>query len=221
MKDTIKKIVIFILTLEAKLVLRKYKPKIIAITGSVGKTTTKDAVYTALLPFTYVRKSAKSFNSDIGIPLAILGLPNAWSDAPKWLSNILAGLLLIIRKESYPKWLVLEIGADHPGEIERVMRWLHPDISVITRIGEVPVHVEHYRSVRDVAREKSFLARGVKKDGFLILNADDKDVMSFKELSNAPVSTFGIREAADVKGSFLKTLYGEGGEIKGVSLRVE
>src|SRR5436309_1664814 len=111
MKDTIKKIVIFILTLEAKMVLRRYKPKIVAVTGSVGKTSTKDAIYTALLPFAHVRKSAKSFNSDIGIPLTILGLPNAWNDGAKWLSNICRGFMLAVKSHPYPEWLVLEVGA--------------------------------------------------------------------------------------------------------------
>ncbi|MES2059545.1 MAG: UDP-N-acetylmuramoyl-tripeptide--D-alanyl-D-alanine ligase [Patescibacteria group bacterium] len=221
MKNTAKKIIIYILTLEAKQVLKKYKPKIVAVTGSVGKTSTKDAIYAALLPFAHVRKSAKSFNSDIGIPLTILGLPNAWSDSSKWLLNIWRGFLLLIKKSAYPEWLVLEIGADHPGEIERVMHWVHPDISVITRIGGVPVHVENYRSVKEVIKEKSFLARGLKKDGFLILNSDDDDVMGFKEYTNAKVLTFGITSSADVQGTYIQPLYSEDGKVAGTSFKAD
>lgn len=220
MKNFFKKIVIHILTLEAKIVLKKYAPKIIAVTGSVGKTSTKDAIYTALLPFFHVRKSAKSFNNELGIPLTILGQSNAWSDPKQWLRNIIAGASLAVKKMDYPEWLVLEIGADHPGEIEGVMKWIHPDISVITRIGEVPVHVEHYRSVKDVIREKSFLARGVKPEGTLILNADDNDVMGFKELSNAKVITFGINNDADIKATYIQPLYDDG-KIAGVSFKVD
>src|SRR3990170_7951849 len=109
MKNILKKIVTFILTTEAKLILRKYKPKIIAITGSVGKTSTKDAVYAVLSKFYYVRKSAKSFNSEIGIPLTILGVPNAWESASGWIKNIIHGLELLLTKNNYPEWLVLEI----------------------------------------------------------------------------------------------------------------
>ncbi len=221
MKRALKNIVVFILTLEAKLVLRRYKPKIIAITGSVGKTSTKDAIYTALLAFTHVRKSAKSYNSDFGIPLTILGLPNAWNNPYGWLSNIAKGFLLLLKKMDYPKWLVLEIGADHPGEIQAIMRWVHPDISVITRIGDVPVHVENYKSVKDVVREKSYLARELKKDGFLILNADDSDVIAFKEYSNARVITFGIREEADIRASYIQTAYDESGKITGTAFKVD
>ena len=220
MKSIIKKIVIYILTLEAKLVLRKYKPKIVAVTGSVGKTSTKDAIYAALLPIFHVRKSAKSFNNEIGIPLTILGLSNAWNDPKQWLRNIFRGATLVCRRSDYPAWLVLEIGADHPGEIEGAMKWIHPDISVITRIGDVPVHVEHYRSVKEVVREKSFLARGVRSEGALVLNADDKDVMSFKDLSNARVITFALENDADVRATYIKPLI-EDGRIIGMAFKVD
>jgi UDP-N-acetylmuramyl pentapeptide synthase len=220
MKNILKTIVIKILTYEARLVIRKYKPKIIAVTGSVGKTSTKDAIYTALLPFFHVRKSAKSFNSDLGIPLTILGLGNAWSDPRKWFANIVAGAQIALGQKEYPTWLVLEIGADHPGEIEEVMKWIHPDISVVTRIGSVPVHVEHYKSVKDVIREKSFLARGVKPDGCLILNADDEDVMGFKEYTGAKVMTFGIREKSDIQASYIQPVY-EDGSVVGMSFKAD
>ncbi len=225
MKNILKQIVIKILTLEARLVIKKYKPRIIAVTGSVGKTSTKDAIYTAMLPFYHVRKSAKSFNSDLGIPLTILGLSNAWNNPKGWLQNIIAGASIVLRKKDYPAWLVLEIGADHPGEIEEVMHWIHPDISVITRIGSVPVHVEHYKSVKEVIKEKSYLARGVKKDGFLILNADDDDVMSFKEYSSAKVITYGIREKADIQASYIQPVYEGRNEnkdrVSGVSFKAD
>ncbi|MES2408839.1 MAG: Mur ligase family protein [Patescibacteria group bacterium] len=220
MKNILKKIVIKILTIEAKLVLKKYKPKIVAVTGSVGKTSTKDAIYTALSPFFFVRKSAKSFNSDIGIPLTILGLPNAWSDHKLWFKNMYDAFWLVVSKSKYPEWLVLEIGADHPGEIEEVMKWIHPDISVITRIGSVPVHVEYYRSVAEVIKEKSYLARGLKPEGTLILNADDSDVMGFKEFTSAKVLTFSIKDKADVKASFIQPIY-KNEKVKGIAFKVD
>ncbi len=77
MKDFFKKCIITILTCEARLVLRKFKPTVIAVTGSVGKTSTKDATYTILHPLVSVYRSEKSFNGDIGVPLSILSLPNA------------------------------------------------------------------------------------------------------------------------------------------------
>jgi len=92
MKIFFRKIITYILLAEAKLVLRKYKPKIISITGSIGKTSTKDAVYAVISKFAYVRKSEKSYNSEIGLPLTVLGCPNGWNSPLLWIKNILKGL---------------------------------------------------------------------------------------------------------------------------------
>src|SRR3989344_5800037 len=124
MHDFLKKCIVFILTLEARLVLARYKPSIIAVTGSVGKTTTKEAIYAALSRDLYVRKSEKSLNSEIGVPLTILGLENAWNNPFKWLVNIVRGLWLIIAWQSFPAWLVLEVGADPPRGAEPLPRML-------------------------------------------------------------------------------------------------
>ena len=88
MKSVFKKIVVAVLTFEAKVLLRRTKPFIIAITGSVGKTSTKDAIFTILKNHKKTRKSQKSFNSEIGVPLSILGLPNAWGNPFLWLKKL-------------------------------------------------------------------------------------------------------------------------------------
>ena len=117
MKTAFKKIVIYILQIESQLVLWKYKPKVVVITGSVGKTSTKDAVYAVISKVSYVRKSAKSYNSEIGLPLTILGCPNGWNNPIIWLKNILKGLWLFLAPHKYPKWLVLEVGVGKPGDM--------------------------------------------------------------------------------------------------------
>ena len=135
MKTTFKKIITYILQIESILVLYKYKPKIIAITGSIGKTSTKDAVYAVLSGISYVRKSEKSFNSEIGLPLTILGIPNGWSSPSVWFANILKGLWLIIYPHKYPTWLVLEVGVGKPGDMQKTALWLKTDAVIITAIG--------------------------------------------------------------------------------------
>jgi len=95
-KNFLKKIVINILTWQARIVLVRYKPKIIAVTGSVGKTSTKDAIFTVLSKFKTVRKTQKSYNSEIGIPLTILGCPNGWNSPVVWFENIIRGFILIL-----------------------------------------------------------------------------------------------------------------------------
>ena len=84
----LKKIVVTILTWEARAILARYQPKIIAVTGSVGKTSAKDAIFAALSEWEYVRKSEKSFNSEIGVPLTILGCENAWRKSREFKKNI-------------------------------------------------------------------------------------------------------------------------------------
>ena len=219
MKNIFKKIVVFLLEIEARLVLKKYKPKIIAVTGSVGKTSTKDAIYSVISSSFYVRKSEKSFNSEIGIPLTILGCPNGWSSVFLWIKNLFEGVLLILFKNHYPRWLVLEVGADRPGDISRVARWLKPDIVVVTRIPDVPVHVEFFPSTAALITEKAYLVKALKKDGVLILNKDDKHVMDFKELSEN-VLTYGFGQGSNFMASDATVFY-EDSKALGVRFRVD
>lgn len=212
MKNTLKLFVISIITWEAKIVLKKYKPKIIAITGSVGKTSTKDVIFTALSGFSYVRKSQKSFNSEIGVPLTILGCPNGWNDPIIWLKNILEGLALIVFPNHYPKWLVLEIGADRPGDILSICKLITPDIVVVTRLSKVPVHVEFFPSVNDVFKEKGHLVQALSKDGTLILNADDSDVLAYSNLVDNKVISYGTLDIADITGKKYGLHYGGRGD---------
>ncbi len=203
MKAFLKKGVVAILTLEARAVVRKYKPRIVAITGSVGKTSTKDAVYAVLAQSFHVRRSDKSFNSEVGLPLTILGCPNAWNNPIRWLQNILDGLLLILFPTKYPEWLVLEIGADRPGDIRAVAKWLPVDIAVITHLPEMPVHVEYFNSPTDVVEEKASIINALKQNSTLVLYADDERTRSLASRAkehDARVITFGISEKADVRG---------------------
>src|SRR4029077_17520365 len=144
------KIVVVSLTWEAQTALKKYKPKIVSITGSVGKTTTKDAVYTALASTYTARKSEKNVSAELSVPLTILGLPNGRSNPFVWLTNIVEGLLFIIFPFKYPEWLILEIGAEKPGGIEKISQWLKSDVVIITRFGDTPAHIEFFKSIDDL-----------------------------------------------------------------------
>ncbi len=219
MKSVFKSIIVAIITWQAKAVLRKYKPKIVAVTGSVGKTGTKDAIDAVLNKFVYVRKSNKSFNSEIGVPLTILNCPNAWNNPLGWLKNILDGFALILLPNHYPDWLVLEVGADRPRDIQVVTEWLKPDISVVTKLSKIPVHVEYFRSVGEVLQEKSFLIRNMSKGGIAILNSDDEDVYSFQGLTENKKIFFGKNDLATIRGENFHITYNEEGRPVGVSFR--
>lgn len=201
MKSVLKHIVVKIITLEAKLILKKHKPKIIAVTGSVGKTSTKDAIYTLLSGFHHVRKSDKSFNSEIGVPLTVIGCPNAWSSMSGWFSNIMHGLDVIFSKdEAYPTHLVLEIGTDRPGDILAITKWLKIDVAVINKISEVPVHVEFFKNRNELFEEKLNVVRALRKDGALVLYGDQPDVASIKPPNGQRVFSYGF-EAISSNGA--------------------
>lgn len=205
MRAAFKRLVVAAITWEARAVLRKYKPKVVAITGSVGKTSTKDAIFAALQKTYHVRKSIKSFNSEVGVPLTILGLPNAWNNPLRWLANILDGLLLIAFDAQYPEWLVLEVGADRPGDIRSIAQWLRVDVAVVTRLPEVPVHVEYFDSPEAVIEEKAQLLNALAPGGTLVLFGDDERTLGLArrlpELNrDIKVSTFGFSQDCDVRG---------------------
>ena len=203
MKKIFKNIIVKIITWQAKLVLKKYKPKIIAITGSVGKTSTKDAIFTVLSKFKSVRKSEKSFNSEVGLPLTILGLPNGWDSPVIWLENILRGFKVLIFKNSYPEYLVLEVGVGKPGDIKKnVAPWLAPDMVIITRFPDKPVHVEFFGTVEKIIEEKSALAYALKKDGLLILNKDDDMVYSLAGKVDRKTISYGQKEDSTYQATY-------------------
>jgi UDP-N-acetylmuramoyl-tripeptide--D-alanyl-D-alanine ligase len=199
MKNFLKKVVTNIITWEAQMALKRHAPKIIAVTGNVGKTSTKDAIYAVVSQQYNARKSQKSNNSEIGIPLTILGLDTAWSSFSGWGKNIWRGFVVAFFSKDFPEWLVLEVGADHPGDIEKVCQWLHPDIVVLTRMSEVPVHIEFFKNAEEVLREKMFLALALKKEGTLVVNSDDPHFMEAVKLLNCKKVFYGATPGADVE----------------------
>jgi UDP-N-acetylmuramoyl-tripeptide--D-alanyl-D-alanine ligase len=221
MRTIFKKILVFILTFEARLVLKRYKPNIIAITGSVGKTSTKDAIYAVIASGAFARKSEKSFNSEIGLPLTILGRPNAWSNPLRWLENIVDGIVLFLLPARYPEWLVLEVGADRPGDISSLESWLRTDVVVITRLPDVPVHVEFFQSAEQVKEEKASLIKTLRSGGALVLYGDDPEVAKLHERApGAAITTFGFSPQSHVRAHDIKLLVGSDGKPRGMHTNI-
>ena len=221
MKNIFKKTVVWIITLEARAVLRKYKPKVVVVTGSVGKTSTKDAIYAVLAKGARVRKSEKSFNSEVGLPLTILGVPNAWSNPLRWLQNIIDGIFILIFTVQYPEWLILEVGADRPGDIRSLAAWLPVDVAVITLLPEMPVHVEFFDSPEAVIEEKAsiidcFGRLPAGRQGVLALFADDPRTLGLQHRLPAPdarIITFGFSAGSEVRGERVALLREDGKEV--------
>lgn len=200
MKDLIKPIIVRILTWEAKAALLRHKPFIIGVTGNLGKTSTKDAIYTVMKDHFHVRRSEKSMNSEFGVPLTILGEKSGWDNPLKWVVIIVRGFFVAFSKE-YPTHLVLEIGADRPGDIKNIASWVKPDITVVTQFGEVPVHIEFFSNRDAIIEEKGYLVSALKEDGLFIYNTDSHDSKKLLEKTKAQKMSFGIHEHADVQAN--------------------
>jgi UDP-N-acetylmuramoyl-tripeptide--D-alanyl-D-alanine ligase len=206
MKDLIKPLVIRILTWEAKLVLARHKPFIIGVTGNLGKTSTKDAIYAVMKDHFIVRRSQKSMNSEFGVPLTILGEKSGWNSPLRWIMIVARGFFVPFAK-SYPSHLVLEVGADRPGDIQSIASWVKPDITIVTQFGQVPVHIEFFKNRDAVVNEKGYLVESLKEEGLFIYNADDHDAEKLFAKTAARRVSVGIREHADVKADNVR-VYG-------------
>jgi UDP-N-acetylmuramoyl-tripeptide--D-alanyl-D-alanine ligase len=194
MQSFLKQFVVFMLRVLAQATLKIHKPKIIAVTGNIGKTSSKDAIFAAISGTYSARKSYKSFNSEIGVPLTILGEENQWSNPLGWLLLFARSAIRLVVREEYPTWLVLEIGADAPGDIESITKWLKPDIAVLTQFGDVPVHIENFKNDRSlIVREKAFLPKALKKDGVFVYCGDDVDASKIAEDIKRTKVTFGFK----------------------------
>ncbi len=218
MKDFFKKIIIKIITWQAKVLIKRNNPKIIAITGNLGKTSTKDFIYAAIRKNlinekgeTLVLASRKSMNSDFGVPLTVLGLETGWTNPLLWLKIIINGFIKIFDYFPY-KYLVLEIGADTPGDIKNICKYIKPDIAVITAFAPVPVHIEFFDNKREnLVREKKYLVENLKEGGTFIYNLDDEDCVEMtKEFANKNIKlkSFSLKNVeADVLATNININY--------------
>ena len=200
MKPLLKRMVVHILRWEARAVLVKFKPRVVAITGSVGNSSTKEAIAAVLTSKFHIQKSPKSYNSEFGVPLAILGLSTPWSSPTGWVATLVKGFFRRFQKE-YPEILVLEAGVDRPSDMDGVLSVIQPEVSVITAIGEIPVHVEFFSGPKELAFEKGKLARGTLSTGVVLLNADDDVVYDMRNEARGKVVTFGFGRGADIRVS--------------------
>lgn len=207
LKNLAKKIVTTLLRWEAKMIIRRYQPKIIAVTGSVGKTGTKDAIHFVLAQKFSTGKSKKSYNSDFGVPLAIIGGDSAWNNPWGWLKVLARGLWLFIKKTDYPKIMVLEVGADRPGDIAAITAWLPVDVALITKVPDIPGHIEFFADKHAVLDEKFNLLKAVSDDGYVLANGDDDNIAPRLFVLNKPLVRCGFNSNNDYRGDNWQITY--------------
>lgn len=192
-----------LLAVFAKQILRKYHPTIVAVTGSVGKTSTRNAIAAVLSQKFSVRSPEENYNNEWGVPLTIIGCKSPGKSILGWLKVFFKAVATcyMLHATRYPRILVLEFGLDHPGDIKQLCQIAQPDISVLTAI--TPVHAEFFSSIEDLAKEKGEIIRGLKSGGVALLNADDQLVM--EQRSNDLTITYGFSSVADVRAENYQT----------------
>lgn len=176
----------------AKNYIKTFDITVIGITGSVGKTTTKEMIAQVLSTQYNVHKTMGNFNNHIGLPLSVLSLNRQHSVA------------------------VFEMGMSAMGEIDYLSRIIQPDIGVITNIGIS--HIEKLGSRQNILRAKLEIINGMKEHGVLILNGDDELLSGLEGLLPMPVIFYGINENCNVQGYSIESM-GEKGVRFSVNIR--
>lgn len=201
-KDLIKKILI-VLSIR---VLKKHKPYIIAIIGSVGKTTTRNVLYTILSKKHSVRKSEQSLTSDIGIPLTLLGCPYPVTSFEGIVRNIYAIIDHVYIRSTYPEYVILEIDGHTRGETKRLAEWLPINLLVVTAIGEIPSHVECFEHPDVLRKEYAYIQHALTPDAKVVYYADDEYAREISGLDRPTVS-YGSSTGADIVASEYSIVY--------------
>jgi UDP-N-acetylmuramoyl-tripeptide--D-alanyl-D-alanine ligase len=160
---------------------------LIAVTGSAGKTTTKEAIAHVLSARFRVLKSEGNFNNHFGLPLMLLKLEPEYDVA------------------------VIEMGMSHAGEIRALAKIAQPEIGVVTNVA--PVHLEFFDSLAGIARAKYELIESLPASGAAVLNADDEYVSQFGRDFKGKVVMYGTRANADVRGEKIQSKGAEGMEF--------
>lgn len=189
MKRLSKSIIQFYLKILTKLILWRHKSLIIAIAGTTNKTFIKEVILDELGHGTDVRGNPKSFNTEIGLPLAVLYLPSGYSSVFRWVDVLLTGTYISIFSRKFPKVLVLEMGVDRKGDMEYLISMVKPTIVVLTTIRGGFSQTD--TTLDDIAVELGRLASSIPKNGTVILNGEDIRVRKFKDKVRAKVVVYG------------------------------
>ena len=153
---------------------RRMNFKVAAITGSVGKTTTRQIVYHVLSQHFSVHQSPKNFNNNIGVPLTLLGA------------------------EADDEIIIAELGSNYPGEIAYLTGIAQPDIAVVTNV--YPAHLSGFGNLETITEEKLSISEGLRQGGLFIINGDFERLIEGSRCKGVEFTTFGRSKDCDIRG---------------------
>ena len=215
-----KKILQFKLKFWSRRLIKKYQPVIVGITGSIGKTSAKEAISEVLKDKLRVRTSFKNYNNELGLPLTIIGQESPGRDLFGWAKVFWRALrLYLIRDKNYPQVLVLEMGVDRPGDMAYLTSIAPVNVGVVTAVSYS--HLEYFGTVQNIKKEKQVLIEKLDAKGLAVLNFDNENTKEMASASKARVLSYGLKaganlQAQDIVYNFTK----EGYDLSGINFKL-
>lgn len=202
----------------ARGILRRYQPIVIGITGSVGKSGSKEATALVLSKIFSVRASVGNLNNEWGVPLTVIGEASPGRSIVGWMRVFVRGLTQLVFPVQYPEVIVLELGVDHPGDMDYLLSLTGtPQIGVLTHVSGS--HLEFFGSITAIGKEKGKLLAALEESGTAIINADNEAALKEAGRTKAKVLTYGFAKEALVRAEHLRVIQ-ENGQVEGVSFKL-
>lgn len=195
MKNLFKYIIQLYLKFLVRIVIQRFHPEVIAITGSLYKTTVKNDLSKLLGERFKVRANPRSFNTEIGLPLAVLYLPSGKSSVVEWLKILIQGSFTAFFSKTFPRKLVLEFGVDAPGDMNYLLTLVKPTIAIITTVTDT--YIDSFGSRENIAKEYKKILSVLPKNGVAFLYHDDPLVRHMRHACSSRVITYGRTTGAD------------------------
>lgn len=194
MKIIFKPILKYYLKFITKTVLLIQRPLIISVTGSTNEFFAKNEIKRQLEEANYdIRSSHKNFNSEIGLPLAILNLPSGYNAYKNW-PPIIWQAFISLFKLKLPKILILELGINKRGDMKYLMSLVRPKIAVITDITQR--YLENFSNMDELVGEYKHFVELLGKNDYLVLNYDNQRIKKLSEFTKANIIPFGLEKPA-------------------------
>lgn len=214
-----KKIIQWKLAILSRAILKKYHPKVIGITGSIGKTSAKEAVFAVVSSKFKARTNIKNYNNEFGLPLTIINKPSPRKNIFGWLGVLWKALCLVIYKQDYPEILVLEMGIDKPGDMDELVSIVHPDTAILTTVGIS--HLEFFGTREVVLSEKSKIFSKMNSGNTAILNFDDDKVKNLKNILPTKIISYGRDAESMVHIKNYASKFSEENQVYGTEVEIE